>query len=310
MELKELIRGMVEESLLIEEDKSHIIGKMNLHPKEKDTLINLFKTKPHLEKKIDWNKWRKLTFADFYEVMSHVSKSERKRKVKKLGIKGMKVNKDYLEADTSSFTTGADTMESGDLLGAYIPLNHEASKLIASDKVGSCVGEWCTAMNDINYWNDYINKDRCVLIYLVYENTKYAVITGPNTDELFNAEDDSVTTLPGYQRWTSIITDNAKTISKANDLIERPLTYQEAEATLISAVKTDEAREIIDFDPYSEEEGAATIVYEYCEKLESDIVVAYFQEDASWSVYSDGDELESSEDVNAIGRLLDNLFSE
>ena len=83
-ELKELIKDIVEEALLIEEDKTHIIKKM---PKvlswEKDTLIRLFQANPHLEKMIDWNKWRKLTFEDFQEVMTYVSKSERKKDVRK-----------------------------------------------------------------------------------------------------------------------------------------------------------------------------------------------------------------------------------
>jgi hypothetical protein len=218
------VKSIVEEHLLVEEDKSHIINKMPLlHRNERDTLIRLFKVKPHLEKKIDWNKWRTLTFDDFYDVLSHVSKSERTRKVKKMGIKGLKEGKDYLTLDNTNFTTGADTLESGVLIGAYIPLTYEASKLIASDKIGSCEGRWCTASNDESYWHEYVYLDRGILVYFIYENTKYAAVYWPENnriEQLYDADDKTSKYLPGINQWPMLPKINDKVFKQAIKIIK------------------------------------------------------------------------------------------
>lgn len=56
------------------EKKDHIIKKMpNLTDDQKKELIDFFKRKSNLENKIDWNKWRKLTYDDFKDVIDRKS---------------------------------------------------------------------------------------------------------------------------------------------------------------------------------------------------------------------------------------------
>ena len=159
------------EFLLIEK-KDHLIKKLkNLTKDQKDEIIQKFDQRRDLENKIDWNN-KKLSYADFSEILSTVSKrgemKRAKKAVKERGIKGLKEGKDYVEIDVQ-----------GDWVG-YIPLNHKASSIIASDKIGNCEGKWCVASPGVtDHWNRY-GHHGINFIYLISPNgEKYALAVFP-----------------------------------------------------------------------------------------------------------------------------------
>jgi len=157
---------------LISEKKDHIIKKMpNLSDEEKAILIDFFKKKPNLESKINWNKWKKLTFADFKPVMKETS-SERKRKEQKQrrkGISGLKRGKDYIELKTRNKE-----------YDVYIPLNPKASKVIASPHIGGCRGNWCLSSSQASkYYRREAKKKRLIPIMVIGRGEKYTVMMPP-----------------------------------------------------------------------------------------------------------------------------------
>lgn len=174
------------------EKKDHIIKRLkNLSKEEKDILMPLFSTNnPKLEKMIDWNN-KKLTFADFKEVLDFRSKTSMKKSVKKQGIRGLKANKDYIELKGIS-----------KFYNAYIPLTYEASKFIASKNIGGCEGRWCTAYQKTkSYWIDYVEARNITLIYLIGNDTKYAVAMYPKSSgmyEIFDSDDSHIDDIPDF----------------------------------------------------------------------------------------------------------------
>ena len=148
------------------EKKDHLIKRLrNLTDEQKQEVIDFFRKKPNLENRIDWNR-RDLTYEDFLEVMDperNMTKSQRRRLVKSSGIRGLKKGEDYIP------------LEAPEGIDAYIPLNYEASKLIACKDIGSGVGAWCTAwQKSPEHWNRYTDRNN-VMIYILYPNTKEAI---------------------------------------------------------------------------------------------------------------------------------------
>jgi len=103
---------------------------------------------------------------------SKITRSDMKK-----GLSGLKEGRDYIKLDVDY--EGIEVL---------IPLNHKASQVIASDKVGSCVGQWCTAQNNSNYWDDYVNKNGITLVYIINLKGatekwgKYAMAIQPDED--------------------------------------------------------------------------------------------------------------------------------
>ena len=209
------LRRLIERLELLE-NKDHMIKKLGaLSASEKDTVIKFFKQKPNLEQKIDWNN-KKLKFADFSDVMS-VTKTEREKKVKKSGISGLSKNKDYVPLITMA-----------GVMAAYIPLNWEASILIASNKIGGAVGKWCTAyQKDSSYWNQYVNGSRLTPIYFVGDKDKYALmLSGLSFESLWDMHDKRLSmakvTELGFEdvnEYNSFIIANRSGISKAQKIL-------------------------------------------------------------------------------------------
>jgi hypothetical protein len=172
------------------EKKDHIIKRLkNLSKEEKDILMPLFSSNnPKLEAMIDWNN-KKLTFSDFKSVLDYRSKRSISKGVKKQGIKGLKKNKDYIELKNIS-----------DSYNAYIPLSWEASRFIASKNIGGCEGKWCTAyQKDQQYWDEYVLDKGVTLIYLIGNDTKYAVAVYPEARgmyEMFDSNDKEIHDIP------------------------------------------------------------------------------------------------------------------
>ena len=165
------------------EKKDHLIDQLyNLTPEQKIEIKAFFFRKPNLENKIDWRR-KDLTYDDFKTLM-HATKTERKRLVRKHGIAGLKEGEDFIELHTYDDFP----------FQAYIPLNWEASKLIASTKIGGVEGKWCTAYQKLaKPWNEYASKG-IILIYLVGYNAKWALIIDQN-DNIHNIVDQYDVTL-------------------------------------------------------------------------------------------------------------------
>jgi len=166
-----LRRGII---IRIEEKKDHLIVKhkdFNSLPQEKqEWLINYFKSRdnpPNMD--IDWLKLDTYNIEDIYKATLEKSKTALKKAVKKAGIEGLEEGEDYIELDISKYTN---------TYRAYIPLHWEASKLIASSKIGGCEGKWCTAyQKNSSFWKEHTIIDNAVLIYVVNTNKpeKYVI---------------------------------------------------------------------------------------------------------------------------------------
>ena len=174
--LKKFLNNYFRRSIMIriEEKKDHLIVKhkdFNSLPKEKqDWLINYFKSRdnpPHMT--IDWLKLNSYDIEDIYKATLEKSKTALKKAVKKAGIEGLEEGEDYIELDISQYTN---------TYKAYIPLHWEASKLIASSRIGGCEGKWCTAyQKNSSFWKEHTIIDNAVLIYVVNTNKpeKYVI---------------------------------------------------------------------------------------------------------------------------------------
>jgi hypothetical protein len=177
MELKDLIRGLIQESILIEEDKTSLIKKIKkMTPTQKEVAIKIFKDKPHLEKIvgdrkspyfIDWNKLDTLTFDNFAPLLELGSMGA--------AFKKLKNNKDYVKV------LDKDLENVPGLLGVFMPLNHNAANILAK-KAGNNKAEWCIGYDgDDGYWYCYsygINHPE----YSGdgYESVFFIIITGSN----------------------------------------------------------------------------------------------------------------------------------
>ena len=193
----------------ITEKKDHLIDKLAITDHQKKELKDFFAKKPNLENKIDWQK-KGLAFKDFADVMA-TTKTERTRMVKKQGIAGLKDGKDYVELKSP-----ADFP-----FQAYIPLTWEASKLIASNKIGKGTAKWCTAHHSLyKHWYEYAdNLD--VLIYLIGKDTKIAmVLDGNYIDDVYDIEDNTIEIEAEYRILVDI---NKSLINKARGIIEKGL---------------------------------------------------------------------------------------
>lgn len=158
---------------LLTEKKDHIIKKMPLlSDEEKISLIAFFKKKSNLESKIDWNKWKKLKYEDFLDVMSD-TKTSRKRKAQKQrhkGIKGLKESEDYVHIRTKN----------QEYL-VYIPLHEEASKIIASVNIGNCHGKWCIANSQARrYYRTQAKRPGKIPVMVIGNGQKYTVMINPD----------------------------------------------------------------------------------------------------------------------------------
>lgn len=189
------------------EKKDHLIKRLrNLTDEQKQEVIDFFRKKPNLENRIDWNR-RDLTYDDFLEVMDperNMTKSQRRRLVKSSGIRGLKRGEDYIP------------LEAPEGIDAYIPLNYEASKLIACKDVGSGVGAWCTAwQKSPQYWNQYTDEGNA-MIYILYPNTKEAIRYSRASDSVKEIRDEKNKSIEETGIHRAILDQNMREITGAD----------------------------------------------------------------------------------------------
>ncbi len=151
------------------EKKDHIINKMpKLAGSEKVQLIDFFKKKVNLETKIDWNKWKTLTFDDFSEVMKDTASAKKKRAkvLRHQGISGLKEGEDYIHVKTKNKS-----------FLVYIPLHYKANQVIFSSHIGDCTHQGCIgSSNAKQYYRSEAQQQGKVPVVVIGNETKYTVM--------------------------------------------------------------------------------------------------------------------------------------
>jgi hypothetical protein len=213
MNIRNLIRNIIEESLLIEEDKAAMLRKTNLDPKRQQYVLDLFKKKPHLEKEIDWNNYKRLNWLDDFAPLFEQGDMGKE-------FKSLKKNEDYLELKDSSLKNVRG------LVGVYFPLNYHAAHVLTK-KAGGNRAKWCIGYDgDDSYWErytfgtgeeSYFADEPSVFMIFIFNNDKYAVqVRDSSSFIVWDAEDnnrgDKNDIVPGV--------DVKKIISKYNNVID------------------------------------------------------------------------------------------
>ena len=144
--------------LLYLEAKEAIINKLQLNDEQKKEIQELVDKYPQKASKIDWNK-KDLTYGAITSTLKEISK----KAVKQGSLGGLVEGKDYI-------LFGEFETKISKYMG-YIPLNHNASRVIAQEKIGGCEGKWCTAFQkSSSHWDRYVKKDKKILVYGVSED--------------------------------------------------------------------------------------------------------------------------------------------
>ena len=174
-----LLEKIVYEILLLEK-KDHLIKKIEgLTDQQVDQIIKHFQKFPHLEKEIDWNR-ADLSWSDFQPLLKQVSKTQKRKKVSKFGIGGLKEGDDYIKHPSNDFE-------------GYLPITHEASRLLASKRISGCEGAWCISQNDPEQWEEY-KKKGIAFMFVFKDGKKYAITIYRNDKSLkiFDQENEEI----------------------------------------------------------------------------------------------------------------------
>jgi hypothetical protein len=187
MKLTQLIRNIIEESILIEESKKDrfILRRKDLTDDQKQQIIDYLdahndggKTESRFVKSVngDWNKFNKVSWDEIVDAMNYESRKEKKKRIKSEGINNLEKNEDYIpitveydpmvSIDKLNNQTKYQATGNEELVGAYIPLKYDASVFIGKE-MSPCRAHWCTTHTDDNrYWKQYTNSGS-VLIYVI-----------------------------------------------------------------------------------------------------------------------------------------------
>ena len=166
-----------------EENKDHLIDRLNIEEEQKEILKAFFKRYPNYESKIDWNR-KDLIFKDFEELLANEGRS--KSRAKKYGLEGLKLDEDY-----------KIVFKREDLV-IYYPLTFLASKTLANPKVAplGVTGKWCISGgnyspgNDSKYWDQY-RKQGVDFFFIFTPTEKFAIArSSQNFLEVYDSEDD------------------------------------------------------------------------------------------------------------------------
>ena len=151
---------------LLLENKDHLIDRLSLTDDQKSELKAFFKAHPNYESKIDWNN-KALTYADFKAVLALEGKS--RSQAKKKGVSGLKEGTDY-KVIGQGIAVNREFGSADWEYTMYMPLTHLASKTLASQTtLPPVTGEWCIAMNDDQWWQDYTSRTIDFFFILITE---------------------------------------------------------------------------------------------------------------------------------------------
>jgi len=106
------------------------------------------------------------------------------RSSKKFGVEGLTEGEDY------------KLLYENEIMRAIQPFSWEASKVLASDYVGHCTGEWCIAYQKTeSYWNDYTGKENQAPVFMILkddsdaDSLKYAFMYGEDNYDIWDSSD-------------------------------------------------------------------------------------------------------------------------
>jgi len=195
-------RRFLERRYRLQEDKTHLINRLNLTDEQKNTLITFFKNHPNYESKVDWNN-KNLTFEDFSELLA--LEGNTKSSKKKYGLSGKAQIEDLvLDKDYKVLAQTEDYI-------IYYPLNFKASEVLAKPTTPpeGVTGKWCISGKNYSpgtqdqHWNSYVTRG-IDFFFVFLKTTKWAVARYPSDGpaqgqvEIFNQDD---TAMDG---WTDI----------------------------------------------------------------------------------------------------------
>lgn len=154
---------------LFNENKNHLIDKLVLPDLQDDPKDRLFSARsnyknilkaffykyPNYENKIDWNKWKTLTKADFDAVIELAKNSKRAQKEKERQSSSVDPKSFFKNINGRRF---AIVDEDEDWL--YVaPLNYKAAVFCDSQECGGAPAKWCIGYQQENtYWNNYVSN--------------------------------------------------------------------------------------------------------------------------------------------------------
>ena len=202
--------------ILRESKESTLKRQVLLTDEQREYLIKLFNKYNYLWSLLPSDKLNKgtLEWKDCKDIIEQVGKSKTARKKK--GITGLKEGYDYIFlGEGFNETIGNYLM--------YQPLTYKGSKVLASNSIEpkkESGAQWCVAyQKDYIYWRHYSYKDKCKFIYLMTEDTKYAIAKYPNKVEVFTFEDKNIK----YPSWCK----KDKVIQKAMKELKEPQPIKE-----------------------------------------------------------------------------------
>jgi hypothetical protein len=205
VDLRNLIRNMIEESFVEEADKSRFIDKNRyITDDQKQMLIDHLAKFRHKENMIHqkiggWNNFYKMKWDDILPIIMYDSKTQTKKKVKTDGIRGLKEGKDYFIIQNVEFDPNYNNPDDLDLVGVYCPLNYEASQLIGSKYIGGREARWCISSNDRMYWyqysygigsrSHYAHEESEFAMFIFSDGTKYALQVASTFSKVWDIDD-------------------------------------------------------------------------------------------------------------------------
>ena len=202
--------------ILRESKESTLKRQVLLTDEQREYLIKLFNKYNYLWSLLPSDKLNKgsLEWSDCKDIIEQAGNSKTARKKK--GISGLKEGYDYI------FLGEGFNEEIGNYL-MYQPLTYKGSKVLASNNVEPKKGngaKWCVAyQKDSNYWRIYSFEDKCKFIYLMTEDTKYAIAKYLRKVEVYTFEDKNIK----YPDWCK----NDKIIQKAKKELKEPQPLKE-----------------------------------------------------------------------------------
>lgn len=158
------------------ENKDSLInGLKNLTPEQKEEIRAFFAVHPNYEPEINWND-RSLSYEDFVPLLKRNGKS--KAQARKKGLGGLIEGEDY------RYLGNGHDDEIGDYR-IYEPLSYLGSKTLASNRVPPVKkngAKWCIAYQKTDeYWYDYTVDNNIRFLFVLTDDTKYAVVLYPET---------------------------------------------------------------------------------------------------------------------------------
>lgn len=177
---------------LMENKNRFIDANTHLTDEQKIAIKAFFQKHPNYENRLDWNKFRDLTYDDFAPVLALEGKGS--NQARKKGVEGLIEGKDYILIDRDETSDGSPYV-------VYQPLNYYAARILASNKVlpkvpqryedeGISGAKWCIAyQQDRDYWDSHLLDSKEVFLFICGENIPTKKVAVSISTEEYDADD-------------------------------------------------------------------------------------------------------------------------